>query len=93
MIPLYPPTNQRHGGSMPSIKWRSLMHLVTTPSASRHVSLSNLVEQQETTTINTERRPSAPAILHDLRARLPTYMRRQHRKKRSTSVVPKKRGI
>lgn len=86
MIPLYPPTSNR-SGSMPSIKWRSLVHLVT-PTTNRRSSFSDLLAELNHLNnlidpINNNRRPSAPAILEDLRKILPSYMRRH----RSTSVL------
>ncbi|KAI1715344.1 rhoGAP domain-containing protein [Ditylenchus destructor] len=75
MIPLYPPSRGQPGFH-PTKKWRSLAHLLT-PSGSRRGSfdISCDIEPRR-------RRPSAPAVLHDLKKdlkrRLPAYIRRYH---------------
>uniref|UniRef100_A0A915DKS9 Uncharacterized protein n=1 Tax=Ditylenchus dipsaci TaxID=166011 RepID=A0A915DKS9_9BILA len=76
MIPLYPPQHGPPAFGRP--KWRSLVHLIT-PSHSRRASF-DLGEDSE----GRQRRPSAPAVLHDLRRILPGYV---HRRYHSSSAL------
>lgn len=78
MIPLYPPNSTK------PIKWQSLVHLVT-PAASRRTGIDFLASQEYYINEQTRcRRPSAPAVMQDLRRMLPGYLLQRHN---STSAL------
>lgn len=77
MIPLYP------GPAQKPIKWRSLVQLIT-PTTSLHGSIDLLAAEDLNSPQFRRRRPSAPAVLQDLRRILPAYILRRHS---STALV------
>jgi len=84
MIPLYPPSSKGEPAFHLRRKWRSLVQLIT-PVPSRRGSFdllgSHADDEEQGTTAGRGggghfRRPSAPAVLHDLRNFIPDYIRR-----------------